>query len=119
MGPVAFEQQRKLGDVSGVVEETVAGIRAVKGFGAEPMQLERLRAEADGVYERSMAAARLRAGFLPVLDLLPSLSLVMILWYGGHQVLDGNLLKVLSWYDNEWGYSARTVDLIAKLAKLK
>jgi len=35
------------------------------------------------------------------------------------QVLEGNLLKVLSWYDNEWGYSARTVDLIAKLAKLK
>jgi glyceraldehyde 3-phosphate dehydrogenase len=35
------------------------------------------------------------------------------------QVLDGNLLKVLSWYDNEWGYSARTVDLIAKIAKLK
>jgi ATP-binding cassette, subfamily B, bacterial len=91
MGPVAFEQQRKLGDVSGVVEETVAGIRAVKGFGAEPMQMARLSAEADGVYDRSMAAARLRAGFLPVLDLLPSLSLVMILWYGGHQVLDGNL----------------------------
>lgn len=91
MGPVAFEQQRKLGDVSGVVEETVAGIRAVKGFGAEGLQLSRLRAEADGVFDRSMAAARLRAGFLPVLDLLPSLSLVMILWYGGHQVLDGNL----------------------------
>ena len=34
------------------------------------------------------------------------------------QVLDGNLLKTLSWYDNEWGYSCRTVDLIAKIAKL-
>ncbi len=34
------------------------------------------------------------------------------------QVLGGNLLKVVSWYDNEWGYSVRTVDLIAKLAKL-
>ncbi len=35
------------------------------------------------------------------------------------QVLDGNLLKVVSWYDNEWGYSARTADLIAKIAKFK
>ena len=35
------------------------------------------------------------------------------------QVMDGNLLKIVSWYDNEWGYSVRTVDLIAKLAKLK
>ncbi|REJ69647.1 MAG: type I glyceraldehyde-3-phosphate dehydrogenase [Planctomycetota bacterium] len=32
------------------------------------------------------------------------------------QVLDGNFLKVVSWYDNEWGYSCRTVDLISKLA---
>jgi len=34
------------------------------------------------------------------------------------QVLDGNLLKVVSWYDNEWGYSCRTVDLIARVGKL-
>ncbi|MCA8991284.1 MAG: type I glyceraldehyde-3-phosphate dehydrogenase [Planctomycetaceae bacterium] len=34
------------------------------------------------------------------------------------QVIGGNLLKVLSWYDNEYGYSNRTADLIAKLAKL-
>ena len=34
------------------------------------------------------------------------------------QVIGGNLLKVLSWYDNEFGYSNRTADLIAKIAKL-
>ena len=33
-------------------------------------------------------------------------------------VIDGNLLKILSWYDNEWGYSCRTIDLITKLAKM-
>jgi glyceraldehyde 3-phosphate dehydrogenase len=33
------------------------------------------------------------------------------------KVLDGNLAKVVSWYDNEWGYSNRVVDLIAFLAK--
>jgi len=30
----------------------------------------------------------------------------------------GKLAKVVSWYDNEWGYSCRTADLVAKLAKL-
>jgi glyceraldehyde 3-phosphate dehydrogenase len=33
------------------------------------------------------------------------------------KVLDGNLAKVVSWYDNEWGYSKRVVDLIEFLAK--
>ncbi len=34
------------------------------------------------------------------------------------QVLDGNMAKIVSWYDNEWGYSSRTADLIAKIAAL-
>jgi glyceraldehyde 3-phosphate dehydrogenase len=33
------------------------------------------------------------------------------------KVLDGNLAKVVSWYDNEWGYSNRVVDLVAFLGK--
>jgi len=33
------------------------------------------------------------------------------------KVLDGNLVKVVAWYDNEWGYSCRIVDLIEFLAK--
>jgi glyceraldehyde 3-phosphate dehydrogenase len=33
------------------------------------------------------------------------------------KVLDGNLCKVLAWYDNEWGYSCRVVDLIAFMVK--
>lgn len=37
---------------------------------------------------------------------------------GWTQVIGGNLLKVLSWYDNEYGYSNRTADLILKIASL-
>jgi len=33
------------------------------------------------------------------------------------KVMDGNLVHVLSWYDNEWGYSCRVVDLAVYLAK--
>ena len=32
-------------------------------------------------------------------------------------VMDGDFVKVLSWYDNEWGYSSRCVDLLSFLAK--
>jgi len=33
-------------------------------------------------------------------------------------VMQGNLLKVLTWYDNEWGYSNRMLDLTAHLTNL-
>ncbi len=36
----------------------------------------------------------------------------------GTHVLGGNLVKVMSWYDNEWGYSNRVVDLIERLAEV-
>ena len=31
-------------------------------------------------------------------------------------VMDGNLLKLIAWYDNEWGYSCRCIDLMKKMA---
>ena len=34
------------------------------------------------------------------------------------QVIDGNMIKVLSWYDNEWGYSCRTADLVTKFGNM-
>jgi glyceraldehyde 3-phosphate dehydrogenase len=33
------------------------------------------------------------------------------------KILDGNLLKVLAWYDNEWGYSVRCIDLLKLIVK--
>ncbi|RKY88593.1 type I glyceraldehyde-3-phosphate dehydrogenase [candidate division KSB1 bacterium] len=33
------------------------------------------------------------------------------------RVMDGNLAKVIAWYDNEWGYSTRVVDLIETIGK--
>jgi ATP-binding cassette subfamily B protein len=91
MFPVGLALQDELSELSGVVEESVTGIRIVKGFGVERLQRERLSVEADSVYDRSMDQAKLRARFVPQIDFLPALGLVGILWYGGHQVLDGNL----------------------------
>ncbi|HBF35084.1 TPA: type I glyceraldehyde-3-phosphate dehydrogenase, partial [Candidatus Sumerlaeota bacterium] len=34
---------------------------------------------------------------------------------GCTKVIEGRMVKVIAWYDNEWGYSCRTVDLAAKM----
>jgi glyceraldehyde-3-phosphate dehydrogenase/erythrose-4-phosphate dehydrogenase len=33
-------------------------------------------------------------------------------------VLDGDMVKVTMWYDNEWGYANRTADLCERIAKI-
>jgi ATP-binding cassette, subfamily B, bacterial len=83
--------QRESAELAAVVEETVAGVRVIKGLGAERVQAERLVAEADDVYRESMAAALTRARFLPGLEVLPNIGLIAVLGYGGHQVLNGSL----------------------------
>jgi ATP-binding cassette, subfamily B, bacterial len=91
MGPQSVDLQRRLADVSGVVEESLSGIRVVKGFGAERLQDRKLRRAAAGVRERALEIARLRAAFNPLMELLPTLGLVIVLFVGGREVIAGRL----------------------------
>ncbi|HEX7132949.1 MAG TPA: ABC transporter ATP-binding protein [Iamia sp.] len=89
--PTQMAVQQESAELAEVVEETVSGVRVVKGFGAEAVQEARLRTEADDVYDASMAGAVVRARFWPTLELLPTVGLVLVLGYGGHLVIDGRL----------------------------
>src|SRR3954470_21444474 len=89
--PAVMGIQQESAELASVVEESVSGVRVVKGFGAEGVQQHRFRSEADDVYDESMKATRVRAVFLPALELLPNIGLILVLAYGGHQVLDGHL----------------------------
>jgi ATP-binding cassette, subfamily B, bacterial len=89
--PSVMGIQRESAELAAVVEESVAGVRVIKGLGAEAVQAARLRGEAEDVYDESMAAARTRASFLPGIELLPNIGLIAVLGYGGHQVLNGGL----------------------------
>jgi ATP-binding cassette subfamily B protein len=91
LSPHVMGIQRESAELAAVVEETVAGVRVIKGLGAETVQAQRLKAEADDVYGESIAAARTRARFVPGLELLPNIGLIAVLGYGGHQVIDGSL----------------------------
>ncbi len=89
--PEVMTIQAESAELASVVEETVSGIRVVKGFGAEVVQSSRLRAEADDVYAASIRAAAVRAWYLPLIDVLPLIGLIAVLGYGGQQVLNGEL----------------------------
>ncbi|WP_436795153.1 ABC transporter ATP-binding protein [Actinospongicola halichondriae] len=89
--PSVMGIQRESAALATVVEESVAGVRVVKGFGAEEVVKTRLGGAADDVYRESMDAARIRATYLPALQLLPNVGLITVLGVGGHRVVDGSL----------------------------
>jgi ATP-binding cassette, subfamily B, bacterial len=87
--PSVMGIQRESAELASVVEESVAGVRVVKGFGAEDVVRARLRRTADDVYRESMTASRIRSVYLPALELLPNVGLITVLGVGGHRVIDG------------------------------
>jgi ATP-binding cassette, subfamily B, bacterial len=89
--PLSMRLQEQLSGLSTIVEETVAGIRAIKGLGAEPVQARELAVQADGIYDRVIDLARIRAFFTPLLDALPSLGLAFVLLYGSYSVIHHHL----------------------------
>ena len=87
--PAVLAVQAEQAQLSAVVEESIAGVRVVKGFGAEAVRMAALTAEADDIREVSLGAARVRARFLPFMESLPALGLIGVLAVGGLRVLDG------------------------------
>src|SRR5213595_3879833 len=74
-----------------LVEETVSGIRVVKGLGAGGALSGRFRSRSDEIVGRALDVARLDAVFNPVLEALPLLGITAVLWVGGRQVISGSL----------------------------
>jgi ATP-binding cassette subfamily B protein len=76
---------------STLVEETVSGIRVVKGLGAGDALEGRFRRRSDEIMGRALHLARLDAVFIPVLEMLPLLGIATVLWFGVRQVISGDL----------------------------
>ncbi|GII01453.1 ABC transporter ATP-binding protein [Planobispora takensis] len=89
--PLARRLQNELAGLASVAEETVTGIRAVKGFGAEEVEEERLRGRTAAILDAALGMTRLRAAFLPLIEFFPALGLAAVLWTGGRAVAAGSL----------------------------
>jgi ATP-binding cassette, subfamily B, bacterial len=83
--------QESWGAASTLVEETVSGIRVVKGLGAGDALSARFGRRSDEIFRRAMDLARLDAIFIPVLEMLPLLGIATVLWLGGRSVIAGDL----------------------------
>jgi ATP-binding cassette, subfamily B, bacterial len=85
------ELQESWAQASTLVEETVSGIRVVKGLGAGDALEGGFRRRSDEIMDRALHLARLDAVFVPFLETLPLLGIATVLWFGGRSVISGSL----------------------------
>ncbi|MEU1229456.1 ABC transporter ATP-binding protein [Streptomyces sp. NPDC005828] len=90
-GVVTRTSQDQVGDLTTLVEESVLGIRIVKGFGRHRSQAKAFHALAGHLRGTELAKARLLAAIWAVITVVPELAIGTALVLGTVQVADGNL----------------------------
>ncbi len=87
-----FRQVRKLNsELTGAYNENITGVRVVKALVRERQNLEEFGHKSHDLYKASYRAAWLSALFLPAVQLLGSLGVGAVVWYGGWQTQIGGL----------------------------
>jgi ATP-binding cassette, subfamily B, bacterial len=89
--PATWSAQQKAADIAQQVEETVTGVRVVKGFGQEAREVATLEAGARRLYGERLRAARMTARLNPALAALPTLGQVLVIGVGGWLALNGSI----------------------------
>ena len=83
------EVQDALASSSDVAEESIAGMRTVRAFGAEPAEVARYGRAVDRSFDLAKRRIQLGAIFSMFASFLGFAAAALVLWYGGHLVLEG------------------------------
>jgi len=89
--PLSIEIQDQLGILTARLEQNLRGAQVVKAFAQEDAEIERFLKENRTWFDLSAQAARIQSVNAPMLDLFANLGTVFIIWYGGLQVVQGDL----------------------------
>ncbi|WP_137725325.1 ABC transporter ATP-binding protein [Prescottella subtropica] len=86
-----WSAQQRAADLAQHVEETVTGVRVVKGFGQESRSVDQLEGLGRTLYAQRLRAARINARFAPSMAAIPQLGLVGVIALGGYLALHGTI----------------------------
>jgi ATP-binding cassette subfamily B protein len=85
------QSQDRIGDVGAYVDETLHGIRTVQAFCHEPIDRQRYGDRVEDAFDTAMQRSRNSAVLSGVVTLLTFGAIGGVLWFGGREVLTGNL----------------------------
>ncbi|MEG6585073.1 lipid A export permease/ATP-binding protein MsbA [Dendrosporobacter sp. 1207_IL3150] len=83
--------QERAADITSVLQETISAVRVVKSFVRENYEVERFSKENYFNFRAQMKNAQLTATLTPIIELLAAIGVTFIIWYGGWEVINGNL----------------------------
>ncbi|HWR40575.1 MAG TPA: lipid A export permease/ATP-binding protein MsbA [Patescibacteria group bacterium] len=83
--------QERSADITSVLQETIASVRVIKSFVRENYEIERFNRENYSNFRAQMKTAQLMATLTPVIEFLGAIGVTVIIWYGGREVINGDL----------------------------
>nr|WP_273378312.1 ABC transporter ATP-binding protein [Actinopolymorpha pittospori] len=89
--PSFWDYSQRAGEVAGVVEAAVTGVRVVKGFGQEHREQEKLEGALRTLFAAGLRRTRLASRFFPTFNAIPALGQVGVLALGGWLALRGDI----------------------------
>ncbi len=89
--PIWTRVQQLIGSLGTTLQQSLSGIRVVKAFSLQEREKRKFDTDADQLYQEQVAASRIQAVYTPLMTLLLGIPTVLVLWYGGRQVIAGDL----------------------------
>jgi ATP-binding cassette, subfamily B, bacterial len=89
--PATWDAQQQAGEVAGIVDAAVTGVRVVKGFGQEQRELDKLERQVNALFSSRLRAVRMTSRYSPTLQAVPLLGQVGILALGGWLAIEGQI----------------------------
>lgn len=83
--------QARTADITAILQETISGIRVIKSFAREDYETNRFKQENFFNFRAQMKTSQLLATLTPVIEFLSAIGVTVIIWYGGMEVINGNL----------------------------
>jgi ATP-binding cassette subfamily B multidrug efflux pump len=85
------ESQARLADLSARVQESMSGIRVVKAFVQEKYEIRDFEQMNQSLVAKNRELIRVQSVFYPTMELMIGLAVVVVIWVGGRQVIQGTI----------------------------
>lgn len=91
MREIGRNAQKKIADISNLLQETITGARIVKSFTMESHEIKKFKKEAEHSFDWSMKEAQIDTTQKPIMGFLQVVAVVVVIWFGCFEVINGRL----------------------------